>query len=308
MRYILAIDGGATKTHCLIGDEFETVLGEYIGGPSNYHNVGKAAVKKAIENVVAITLRKSGLSLEQISLAYLGLSAADSQEDISILNELLAPVFSDVPIKVVNDCWIGLAQGTPDGWGAVSISGTGANAAARTPEGVEVILRSLSYPLGNFGGGADMAVDALHHAFRSEEGTGPKTVLEDLIPDALGVKKLADLVGPVFSGRKEPGDFSVVPPLVFKLANEGDEVCQSILIEFGTVAGQMVAGVIKRAGMTNHKVPVVLTGGLYKGENPLLIDALTLELHRRIPSAYLIKPNVPPVIGALREAIRCLGK
>lgn len=307
MRYVLAIDGGATKTHCLVGDERGTVLAEAIGGSSNYHNMGEEAALRNIGDAIHLALRKVNLRIEDISMAYLGLSSADAPEDLATLTQLLGPLFQGVRFKIVNDCWIGMARGVPEGWGAVTIAGTGANAAARNPEGVEVSLRSLNYPLGNFGGGGDMALDALHHAFRSEEGTGPRTALESEIPKALGVANLAELVQPIFRGEKHPEEFCQIPPRVFALANLGDEVCQEILLKFGADAGRMVAGVIVRAGMAQLEVPVVLTGSLYKGESPLLLDALTLALHRQVPKAYLLNPSAPPVMGAFYEGLRHLG-
>lgn len=306
MRYVIAIDGGATKTHCLVGDEQGRIIAEAKWGCSNHQVVGPEGAKRALEEAIDSVLAKAGLKLGDISLAFLGLAGADMPEDHQLFRELLQPLFQEIPFYIVNDSWIALAAGVPESWGAVSICGTGANAAARNPQGDEVALRSLGYELGIFGGGSDLTMEALHHAFRSEEGTGPKTILEEEIPRRLGFKRLEDLVGPMYHGTESVATLQGIPELVFELANRNDEVCQNLLIEMGTIAGQLVAGVIRRTGMHNMKVPVVLAGSIFKGKNPLLMDGLALALHRVAPKAWLKILDNPPVMGAFREAIRKL--
>lgn len=308
MPYVVAVDGGATKTHGLIGDHEGNVLVEIKCGCSNHQVVGSEEAKRAIGEMLESLLSKAHLCLEDISLAFLGLAGADMPEDHLLLRKLLQPTFKNIPFHIVNDGWIALAAGTSKGWGAVSICGTGCNAAARSPEGQEAALRSLGYELGIFGGGSDLTIEAFHHAFRSEEGTGPKTALEIEIPKRLGVDKLADFVEPIYHQNIAATSFPGIPELVFELATCGDGVCQELLVEMGTIAGQLVAGVIRRTRMDKLEVPVVLAGSLYKGSNPLLIDACALAVHRVAPKAVLDILKDPPVMGAYREALRQLER
>lgn len=306
MPYILAVDGGATKTHGLIGDESGNILAEIKTGPSNHQIVGAEASGKVFQETFDRLLRAAGIRMNDIALCYLGLSGADLPSDFTLYEKILRPILGNVPFKVVNDCWIALASGSEEGWGAVCICGTGSNAAARNREGQEVILRSLSYALGNFGGGGDLAEEAVHYAFRSEEGTGKKSALEVEIPRLAGVADLAELAHLIYHGEKTLEDIPGLPALVFSLADQGDTVSQEILINMGEALGAMTAGVIKRTAMEDLAVPVVLSGSVFNGSSPLLIDSLNLALHRVAPKAFLRRPDHPPVIGAYREAIRWL--
>lgn len=306
MRFLLAVDGGATKTHCLISDEQGRILAEFQAGPSNHQIIGADASAAVFQKAFHTVLQTAGIHMNDISLVYLGLSGADLPSDFELYNEILKPILREVPFKVVNDSWIAMASGVEEGWGAVCICGTGSNAAARSPEGQEAILRSLSYELGSFGGGGDLATEALHYAFRSEEGTGKKTALETAIPPLAGLSNLTELADLIYHGQKKLDAIPGIPALVFSLANQGDAVSQEILVNMGEILGSMAAGVIKRTGMKDLAVPVVLGGSVFKGNNPLLIDALTLALHRTVPQAFLRRPDGPPITGALREAIRLL--
>ncbi|GFP20175.1 hypothetical protein HKBW3S03_01676, partial [Candidatus Hakubella thermalkaliphila] len=75
------------------------------------------------------------------------------------------------------------------------------------------------------------------------------------------------------------------------------EVCQSILLQQGRVLGGIGGWLIKRMRLEDEDVEVVLVGGVYGGENPLLMDQLTLSLHQLAPSAKVVFHLFEPAIG-----------
>jgi len=304
MKYVAGIDGGATKTRCLIGDLEGNILGDYTLGASNHQTVGKIQAKAIINEVYIKALEKAQIKHEDIKYIYLGLAGADLPSDFIFLNKWCADIFAGTPYLVENDTWIGMRSGLKGSWGAVSVCGTGSNAGARHPDGRKIILSALSYELGNYGGGAHITEKALHYAFRAYEGTGKETALVNELPMLLGASDMEDLLSKFYPIRLINDEkFQKVSPLVFRLASNKDGVCQQILIDMGHVLGDMVSGVIKRLGMENQEVPVVLGGSIYKGDNPLLIDELTTTLHREVPNAYITIPILPPVAGAYLSAL-----
>ncbi|MDF2988967.1 MAG: ATPase [Eubacterium sp.] len=308
MSYVVAIDGGATKTRCLIGDLNGNILGDYTLGASNHQTAGQKQARDILENVYFRTLEQAGLSNDDVRYAYLGLSGADLPSDFKFLNNLCANIFQNVPFKVVNDAWIAMRSGLKDSWGAISICGTGSNAAACSPDGKTTVLNALSYELGNYGGGGHIAEKALHYAFRAYEGTGAETALVKELPVLLGAGNMDELLSEFYPQRLiNEADMKNISPLVFSLADKRDIVCQRILVDMGHVLGEIVAGVIKKVGMEDLKVPVVLGGSVYKGTNPLLIDELTTTVHRDVPGAYFIVPVLPPAAGAYLSALDVMG-
>ncbi len=298
--YVVGFDGGATKTRCVVGDLRGNILADSLGGPSNHQGCGPEETRRVIQSLFEDTLSKASLKKSDLSYVFLGLAGADLPADFELLYGLLGPVFEGIPFKIVNDAWIIMRSGTTSPWGAVCICGTGSNSAAAHPDGTQAILRSLGYTLGNYGGGSDIAHEALHHAFRADEKTGPETMLEQELPKLFRASDMDDLVTR-FYPETDPNVYHVmkkVPPLVFELASKGDRVCQDILIHMGDVLGEMTAGVIKRVNIQDMEVPVVIGGSVFHGSNPLLIDAFTLAIHRTAPRAHIIVPVLPPVAGA----------
>ena len=308
MIYIAAFDGGGTKTRCVIGDETGHMLADCCMGASNHQTVGLEKTEKILRELFEKSLQASGLAEKDISIAYLGMSGADLKSDFDSLNKLCSKVFAATPYKVVNDTWIAMRSGLKGNYGAVAICGTGANSAVLHPDGRKAILRALSYMLGGYGGGNDLALRALHHAFRANEGTGQHTLLEKYIPEVLdtdSMESLLELLYPV--NRLGIEAFGKITPLVFELANKGDAVCQNILADMGSVMGEILAGLIKRLGMEGMELPVVIGGNVFKGCSPILIDEFLSSLHRTAPYAYLVYSKLPPVSGAYLSGMDELG-
>jgi N-acetylglucosamine kinase-like BadF-type ATPase len=300
--YLVGIDGGATKTSCVIGDEKGRILSNGRGSGSNYQVYGEEYARTSIVNALNEAMKKINISIDDIGYAVLGLAGADLEEDYKVLNRLCGIIFGNVPFRVTNDCWIGLRAGNDENWGLVTVCGTGTNSAGRTRQGREFILRSLSYEMGNWGGGVDILRDALHHAFRSEEETGPKTLLESEIPAMFNLETMEDMVGVIRSEKHNEEKILELPKKVFELASRGDRVCQDMLIKLGHEMGCFASGVIKKLGMENEEFLVVLGGSVFKGNNPLLIDEYT-TVHRTAPRAKIQVSSKEPVEGAYLLAV-----
>lgn len=296
--YLLGIDGGGTKTHCIIGDEHGNIFAEGFGGPANYDCVGIEVTKRSIETAIKRALDKLNISIDAVSYAYLGLAGADYKEDYDILEAMCKTIFNQVPFKVVNDCLIALRAGSDVGWGVVSVCGTGHGALGRTLEGESFTLRNMTYELGNRGGGGELVREALHHAFRGDEGVGPFTRLQQEIPLLYGVETMGQVDECIRAHTDDTEMRYQIPVLVARLAKERDKVSQELLIKMGSALGQTAAALIRRMGVMDKEVPVVLAGSVFTSDNPLVIDAYQLEIHKVAPYAKFIILKQKPVIGA----------
>lgn len=304
MKHVAGIDGGGTKTRCLVGDLQGHILGDCTLGASNHQTAGRKQARAVIEEVYKKALDQAGIQPEDIQYVFLGLAGADLPSDFKLLNRWCAGIFKDIPFQVANDTWISMRSGLKGTWGAVSICGTGSNAGACHPDGRRIILNALDYELGNYGGGEHITQKALHYAFRAYEGTSCETALTKELPALLGARDMEDLLSKFYPQTLiTDKDLREVSPLVFRLAGERDGICQQILIKMGHVLGEMAAGVIRRLGMENMEVPVVLGGSIYRGDNPLLVDEFTTALHMIVPRASIRIPSLPPVAGAYLSAL-----
>lgn len=297
------MDAGATKTQVYVGDENGHVLGEGKSGPGNYQICGEEAAEKSYTEAVKSALEAASLTLNDIDYAVLGLSGADDQVDLDILVPMCKKIMGDVPHDVIHDSWLGLRNGAK--FGVVSICGTGAGHAGKNQEGDQVQLRNLSFQMGNFGGGGEVVDLALHYAFRSNEGSYKKSGLEQAMVDIFGVDSF-DGVNDIMRQNEDevPDEFIYhIPVATMKLATEGDEVAREIIENMGRELGRFAAAVVRRLGMENEAVPMVLIGSMFKTANPLLIDPYMEEVHKAAKDAFVVIPDEAPVVGALRLAI-----
>lgn len=330
--YVMGVDAGGTKTRCMICDEKEHIVGRGEAGASQHQMYGIAQTKENLTLAVERALTQAKLCLSDISYAVLGMSGADGEDDFALLIPTVGEVLSDVPYEVLHDSWIGLraalggaaegsaadgaaegrtAEGCPAGngkakgviEGVVSICGTGAAHAGMNRRGERLTLRNLDYITGNCGGGGELCEKALHYAFRSEEGTYDKSLLEELIPPVFGVKTMEEVCGLIKNDGPNEKQRYGIPIVVFEAAKRGDVVAAKLLSDMGGEEGRYAAAVIKKLGMTEKKVPVVLIGSLFQTGEHLLIDAYMEQVHMAAPQAYPVILKEEPVLGAVRYAL-----
>ncbi len=301
--YVLGIDAGGTKTHCVIADENENILAEGLAGASQHQLFGIRQTEKNLQLAVSAALKEADLTLQDLSYAVLGMSGADGEDDLALLNPAAEKVLPGVPFRVVHDAWIGMYSALKEPFGVVSICGTGAGHAGRNRQGDELTLRNLDYRLGNYGGGGDLVEKALHYAFRSDEGTYEKSALEAAVPPIFGVSTMEDVCRLLKQNPLSDKERYQLPITVFQLANSGDSVCRMLIQDLGHEEGLYAAAVIRRLHMENEQVPVVLIGSLFHSDDPLLLDPFMDAVHTAAPAAYPVLPTRKPVTGAVRMAL-----
>lgn len=301
--YVLGIDAGGTKTHCVIADENENILAEGLAGASQHQLFGIRQTEENLQLAVSAALKEADLTLQDLSYAVLGMSGADGEDDLALLNPAAEKVLPGVPFRVVHDAWIGMYSALKEPFGVVSICGTGAGHAGRNRQGDELTLRNLDYRLGNYGGGGDLVEKALHYAFRSDEGTYEKSALEAAVPPIFGVSTMEDVCRLLKQNPLSDRERYQLPITVFQLANSGDSVCRMLIQDLGHEEGLYAAAVIRRLHMENEQVPVVLIGSLFHSDDPLLLDPFMEAVRTAAPAAYPVLPTRKPVTGAVRMAL-----
>lgn len=301
--YVLGIDAGGTKTHCVIADENENILAEGLAGASQHQLFGIRQTEENLQLAVSAALKEADLTLQDLSYAVLGMSGADGEDDLALLNPAAEKVLPGIPFRVVHDAWIGMYSALKEPFGVVSICGTGAGHAGRNRQGDELTLRNLDYRLGNYGGGGDLVEKALHYAFRSDEGTYERSALEAAVPPIFGVSTMEDVCRLLKQNPLSDKERYQLPITVFQLANSGDSVCRMLIQDLAHEEGLYAAAVIRRLHMENEQVPVVLIGSLFHSDDPLLLDPFMEAVRTAAPAAYPVLPTRKPVTGAVRMAL-----
>ncbi len=299
MAIIFAYDGGGTKTRLAVLNEAGQILYDQTTTGCNIFSIGDEPFKQVISQLYHDALTKLKLQPVAIDFIYLGLSGADLREDYERLYQATKPIFGNIPYEIANDAWIVLRSGLSEPYGATCICGTGTNAAAINHDGQKAILRSLSYTLGTYGGGLDIAREALHYAFRAEEMTYQETILKTEIPKLLGVPEMKDVV-PLFYPERtiDKQSFGSITGLVGECALKGDQVSLMILANVAKHIALQTTGVIRQLGMEDKAVPVVIGGRVFQLEDKIFLDIFETTLKGIVKDAKIVKPRFAPVIGA----------
>jgi len=144
MSWVLGLDGGGTKTVCLLMDDTGKMLGRGEAGASNYQSVGKKAAILSIQSALAQAIASTAaVKVEAICLGLAGVARpADIQVANSFVEQLklsdsLPVTWALQPSNIVicNDALIALVGGVGHDVGIVAIAGTGSIIFGRNHQG-----------------------------------------------------------------------------------------------------------------------------------------------------------------------------
>ncbi len=307
-RFVLAVDGGGTKTEGVLADLQGTPVARCIRGPSNYQATGADQALSVWTDVLSGLLGEAGAEVSSLAAAGFGLSGWDRPRDEENIRTLVERLALPCPVWMDNDTYLILRAGTPDGVGVGIVSGTGANAAGENAAGAKHRVAGLGPEFGDLGGGSDIGVRGLQAAFRSIDGRGPATTLVDRIVQRFRLERLDDIVDYTLADSEASWSTTLITPVVFDAAAEGDGPALAILDWAGRELGNAARAVARPLFGTGEAFPVVLGGSvLQKGSVDRMRDALIDEVRKEFPAAHAVRLEARPVEGAVRAALSLVG-
>ncbi|HIC89748.1 MAG TPA: ATPase [Anaerolineae bacterium] len=310
---VLGVDAGGSKTHALLMDEKGHILGFGTGGPANHQVVGPDAALAEIEQAARDALARAGIA-PPVHAAFFCLAGADLPVDFAMLQPKLGALGVARSVQLANDTLAGLRAGLSRSWGVAVVCGSGFNAGGIGPDGTRIQFPGLGTISGDRVGGHWMAMEAISRVMRAWDGRGQPTALRELVLDALGFDSEEAMLSTIYESQYDyyPASFDVnqiwqLTPLVFRAALQGDAVAQEIVVEVGEEVGTTANAILRRLGLEATDVEVVLSGSVFKGEGPLLLDTVTQVVHRVAPRARIKRPMFEPVVGAALLALESAG-
>lgn len=307
MQYVVGVDGGATKTHALVMDETGRRAGFGQGGPSNYHINGLDSALGEIRRAAKTAISEAQIEQEDVVMGCYCLAGADLPEDFTLLTKALSESRLSRGVVVKNDTMAALRAGLTRSWGVVVICGTGFNAAGRAPDGREIGLPGLGPISGDWGGGSTLSEEVIRSVMRAWDGRGSPTILTELVLEELGLPSEEELMMKLHHGDFSRGRLLDLVPLLFEAALRRDDVAIGLLVQMGTEVGVSANALIRRLGLEDTDVEVVLGGSVFKGRGPLLVDTARQVIHQQAPAAQIRPLAHEPVYGAALLALEALG-
>ena len=305
MRYFLGIDIGATKTHTLIVDEAGRALGFGESGPANHETVGYEGMFHSMNSGLEQALRSAGLAKADIVGAGFGVAGFDWPSEYADTESTINRLGLHTRYKFVNDAVPGLIVGSEEGWGVVVVSGTGSNCRGWDRERKrEGRVTGHGVLMGEGAGGTELMHRCMQLVGYAWSKRGPRTKLADAFVEHVGAKDLEDLIHGYTIGIFPLG--AEVAPIVFRVAEEGDQVARELIHWAGYELGEMANAVIRQLEFENLAFDVVMTGSMFEG-GELLIAPMRETIHTFAPKARLVRLNAPPVLGAVMLGMEASG-
>jgi N-acetylglucosamine kinase-like BadF-type ATPase len=300
LRYVIGIDGGATKTIALVGTENGKILGRGESGPSNYHNIGVTAASEAIKQAVMKARQHAGIR-KNVEVAVVALAAVDSPRDKATALQFIRRIGIARKNLVVHDSLAALQAATSGQPGIIVISGTGCVAAGINQAGKYVRAGGWGYLIDDMGSAYDIGAKALRSAFRMLDGRSPETNLAYAIKRRFRVKTLEDALREIYSARFGVDDIAGLTPMVSKLASS-DGVCRRILGDAGVSLAELACIVAKRLKMKHDAITFSVVGGTFKAGRYLL-QPFGARIKKEYPNAKIKIVKIEPALGAFSLAV-----
>jgi len=305
----LGIDGGGSKTVCLIGDE-KSVLGTSTAAASNVVRVGEAQARASLASAIGQACTVAGLTPSQIAGVCVGLAGA-ARPEISelvkrIISDLLSGDIKPAQIKVVGDTVITLEAAFGGRPGVIVIAGTGSIAYGRNREGQTARAGGWGFAISDEGSGHWIGRSAVAAAVRAwDEHPGQNAPLIEILTKSWQVETVEQLVPA--ANATPPPDFAALFPAVLSLAESGDPGARDVLTQAGHHLARLAGIVLNRLFPNGGGVPVAMSGGVF-GSSALVRQVFYNGLHSEHHDAVLNPNVIEPVRGALELARKGVAK
>jgi N-acetylglucosamine kinase-like BadF-type ATPase len=299
---ILAVDGGNSKTDVALVAPDGALIAHARGPLSSPHHVGLDGCLGVLEQLVGDV----GLDGNRADVAQVLLAGLDLPEEEDELRRAVEQRRWADATYVGNDTFAVLRAGTDAGWGVAITCGAGINCVGVGPDGSQARFLALGDLSGDFGGGHGIGVTALGAAVRSEDGRGPQTSLEQLVPAHFGVESPSALARAIHFGTIRHRRLAELAPLVNEAA-EHDAVAASIV---GRQVEEIVAlarAAVTRLGLLDRNVEVLVGGGMMRAADDALLARIQDGLHDVGPGLTLRRTTAPPIVGAALLALDVVG-
>jgi N-acetylglucosamine kinase-like BadF-type ATPase len=302
----LGVDGGGTKTNIAIIGNDRQLICEGVAGASNPLRVG---VETAVNNIIA-AINSACDSVDKnrgdIVAATLGLAGVRRADLKQIIHERVVERLGIRKVSVFTDAEIALHGIGKNKAGLVVIAGTGSVCIGQNKRGATYSAGGWGPLAGDEGGGAGIALNALHKIAKASDGRGRATVLSDIAVDYFRAGKLENLSVAIYAPQVDNARIAGFARHVGEAASRGDKVAIEILREAGFELGMAAFAVIKKLNLQRTKVPIGLVGSVFRSGN-LVTDSLLQTVHKIAPKAYLLDQIIKPSHSAAEMAYEMNG-
>ncbi|MGB6299216.1 MAG: BadF/BadG/BcrA/BcrD ATPase family protein [Rivularia sp. (in: cyanobacteria)] len=310
MSYVLGIDGGGSKTVCILINEKREILGRGEAGCSNYQSIGIEAAKFSIESAINTALiQKNNIKINAICL---GLAGVGRSKDIKVVENIVKEITVTRNIKpqniiIYHDALIALVGGIGNDVGIVVAAGTGSIVFGRNHQGKTKRVGGWGYILGDEGGAYQIAIAGMNAALKAHDGRGIYTGLVEGFKNYFGLNNIEELIEIIYRSGLGVKEIAALAPIVDNAAFLGDKVANQIIDDAVDELVKATVTVINEIFVEEEFVEVVTMGSVWKGKCKMW-ERFVSCINRDFVNVKVIFPRFEPVYGAGLLGLRCLGE
>jgi glucosamine kinase len=305
-RFVMGIDGGATKTLAAVLDLDTEALHVAQGGPSNEDAVGVDAAVSALLDVADEALERAGVGRAELARAVLAVAGTDTR---AIAEHVRAERPEDW--IVVNDVVAAWATATRARPGVGAISGTGSNVFGVGPDGRAWRAGGWGHMLGDEGSGYWLGVESIKAALHERDGSGPATALSAAAVEFFETASVEAIAALAYSKPLTKGEIAAFARCTAAVAARGDAVACELYERAAAQLGRQVNVVIEKTGLNDaaYEVPfpVGLIGSAFKA-GAVFVEPLRKAIAQAAPRAVVSVVEMVPAGGSLLLAARACGR
>jgi N-acetylglucosamine kinase-like BadF-type ATPase len=308
MSYVLGIDGGGSKTVCVLMDDLRQVLGRAEARPSNYQSIGIKAtlqsIQSAIHNAVDAAMITNYVNIDAICL---GLAGVGRTADIEVVKGLVKELQNNkLPINwelqpeniiICNDALIALVGGIGQPVGIVVAAGTGSIVFGRNHQGDTKRVGGWGYILGDEGSAYKIAIAGMNAALKSYDGREISTSLLEGFKQHLELKSIEDLIEVIYRRGWGIKQIAALAPIVDSAAASGDIVANIIIDDAVEELVKATSTVIDTIFNADSVLEVVTTGSVWCAKCNIH-ERFAASLVKNFPNINVISPRYEPAYGA----------
>jgi glucosamine kinase len=300
-RWLLGVDGGATKTLAAVLDLQEGALHVGHAGPSNEDAVGPEKAVGALLAAADEAIAAAGIERAELGSAVLAVAGTSTDSIATNVRRV-----RDDGWIVVNDvvgAWATVNAGQP---AVAAIAGTGSNVFGVGSDGRSWRTGGWGHLLGDEGSGYWLGSESIRAALHDRDASGPATRLGEVACAFFDVADIEALVTLVYSKPLTKGEIAALAVETGKLADDGDEVALELYRRGAGLLGGQIAAVIAQTGLSG-RFPVGLIGSAYRA-GEIFLGPLRRRIAENSPEAAIAPVEMAPVGGALTLAARAAGR
>jgi len=314
-RCVLGIDGGGTKTVCVLATSDGKVIGRGSGGPANPNLVSAPEIKETLQKAILEVIRNlPELQIEAVCAGIAGVGA--SEEKQAAMRNVIWQILSTPPfyntlrkgfnptknIEVVSDVVIALVAGAGERHGIVAISGTGSVVYGETVKGQKIKVGGWGYHLDE-GSGYEIGRMALKEILKAYDVSGGTTPLAQRVLNVWNLRSVRDVVNYIYQKTTKPTDIANLAKIVNSAAGAGDEASKEILRKAASDLYSDISAVAKQIDFGKEGAALVLSGGVLT--NVEIVREIIVEKVRvELPAIKSIQLCREPVKGAVVLALK----